>query len=285
VHSAGGEVRIFTRNLNEVTERLPEVVAIAASLDVASAVLDGEVLGLHEDEAPRSFQDTMSRFGSASGAEAGALRPYFFDILHLDGELLIDRPLRERLPLLDRAVGAFAVPRVATADAAEADRFLAQALAAGHEGVMVKAMESAYEAGRRGKGWRKVKPVRTLDLVVLAAEWGHGRRRGWLSNLHLGARDPDAGGFVMVGKTFKGLSDELLRWQTERFAELAVREAEGTVWLRPALVVEIALDGVQRSTRYPGGVALRFARVKGYRPDRDPASANTIGEVRALLAQ
>jgi DNA ligase-1 len=285
VHAAGDEVRIFTRNLNEVTERLPEVVAIAASLDVASAVLDGEVLGLHEDEAPRSFQDTMSRFGSASGAEAGALRPYFFDILHLDGELLIDRPLRERLPLLDRAVGAFAVPRVATADTAEADRFLAQALAAGHEGVMVKAMESAYEAGRRGKGWRKVKPVRTLDLVVLAAEWGHGRRRGWLSNLHLGARDPDAGGFVMVGKTFKGLSDELLRWQTERFAELAVREAEGTVWLRPALVVEIALDGVQRSTRYPGGVALRFARVKGYRPDRDAASANTIGEVRALLAK
>src|SRR5262249_32248368 len=161
--------------------------------------------------------------------------------------------------------------------------FLAAALAAGHEGVMIKALESRYEAGRRGTGWRKLKPVRTLDLVVLAAEWGSGRRRGWLSNLHLGARDPDAGGFVMVGKTFKGLTDELLRWQTARFAELAVRETDRTVWIRPELVVEIALDGVQRSTRYPGGVALRFARVRSYRPDRDPASANTIAEVRALL--
>jgi DNA ligase-1 len=264
------------------------------------------VLGLHEDEAPRAFQDTMSRFGTASRAEQGgrlesrptrsepkaseggplhgvALRPYFFDLLHLDGELLIDRPLRERLPLLDRAVGAFAVPRIATADAAEAERFLALALAAGHEGVMVKAMESRYEAGRRGKAWRKVKPVLTLDLVVLAAEWGSGRRRGWLSNLHLGARDPDAGGFVMVGKTFKGLSDELLRWQTARFAELAEREADGIVWVRPELVVEIALDGVQRSTRYPGGVALRFARVRGYRPDLEASSANAIADVRALL--
>jgi DNA ligase-1 len=282
VHRAGSDVRIFTRNLNDVTERLPEIAAVAASLGVGSAVLDGEVLGLHEDEAPRAFQDTMSRFGTGAAA-AGALRPFFFDLLHLDGEPLIDRPLRERLALLDRAAGAFAVPRIATADAAEAERFLAAALAAGHEGVMVKALDSAYEAGRRGKAWRKVKPVQTLDLVVLAAEWGSGRRRGWLSNLHLGARDAETGGFVMVGKTFKGLSDELLRWQTARFAELAEREAGGTVWIRPELVVEIALDGVQRSTRYPGGVALRFARVKGYRPDRDPASANTIGEVRALL--
>jgi DNA ligase-1 len=283
VHRSPSGVRIFTRNLNEVTERLPEIAAIAAALDVRSAVLDGEVLGLAEDEAPRAFQDTMSRFGSGSGEAAGALRPFFFDVLHLDGEPLIDRPLRERLPLLDRAAGAFAVPRIATADPAEAERFLAAALAAGHEGVMVKAMESRYEAGRRGAAWRKVKPVETLDLVVLAAEWGSGRRRGWLSNLHLGARDPETGGFVMVGKTFKGLTDELLRWQTARFRELALREADGAVWVRPELVVEIALDGVQRSTRYPGGVALRFARVKGYRPDRDPASANTIAEVRALL--
>jgi DNA ligase 1 len=283
VHRSAAGVRIFTRNLNDVTDRLPEIAAIAASLDVGSAVLDGEVLGLHEDAAPRAFQDTMSRFGTAAGGESAALRPYFFDLLYLDGDPLIDRPLRDRQPLLDRVVGAYAVPRIATADPAEAERFLADALAAGHEGVMIKAIESRYEAGRRGKAWRKVKPVRTLDLVVLAAEWGSGRRRGWLSNLHLGARDPATGGFVMVGKTFKGLSDELLRWQTARFQELAQREAAGTVWIRPELVVEIALDGVQRSTRYPGGVALRFARVKGYRPDRDAASANTLAEVRALL--
>jgi DNA ligase-1 len=283
VHRTGPDVRIFTRNLNDVTERLPEIAAIAASLPVGSAVLDGEVLGLQEDEAPRAFQDTMSRFGAGRAETDGALRPFFFDLLYLDGEPLIDRPLRERQGLLDRAVGSFAVPRIATADPAEAERFLAAALAAGHEGVMVKAIGSAYEAGRRGKAWRKVKPVLTLDLVVLAAEWGSGRRRGWLSNLHLGARDPETGGFVMVGKTFKGLSDELLRWQTARFMELAEREDGGTVWIRPEIVVEIALDGVQRSTRYPGGVALRFARVKGYRPDRDAASASTIGEVRALL--
>jgi len=284
VHRSDAGVRIFTRNLNDVTGRLPEVAAVAASLEVGSAVLDGEVLGLSEDEAPRAFQDTMSRFGAGEPVAAhGLLRPYFFDVLALDGEVLIDRPLRERLTLLDRAAGAHAVPRIATADAAEAERFLSAALAAGHEGVMIKALDSRYEAGRRGRAWRKVKPVLTLDLVVLAAEWGHGRRSGWLSNLHLGARDPATGGFVMVGKTFKGLTDELLRWQTTRFGELAERESGGTVWLRPELVVEIALDGVQRSTRYAGGVALRFARVKGYRPDRDAVSANTIGEVRALL--
>ena len=243
---AGDRVRIFTRNLNDVTDRLPELVAIAASLEVSSAVLDGEVLGLDEEEAPRAFQDTMSRF---SRADLGALRPYFFDVLELDGEILIDRPLRERLPLLDRAVGALAVPRIATTDPGEARHFLAGALAAGHEGVMVKGLDGRYEAGRRGKSWRKVKPVLTLDLVVLAAEWGHGRRRGWLSNLHLGARDPKSGGFVMVGKTFKGLTDELLRWQTERLRALA----------------------------------LRFARVRRYRPDKTPAEADTIETVRALL--
>jgi DNA ligase-1 len=185
--------------------------------------------------------------------------------------------------LLDRVAGAFAVPRIATADPSEAERFLAAALAAGHEGVMVKALDGSYEAGRRGKAWQKLKPVRTLDLVVLAAEWGNGRRRGWLSNLHLGARDPEHGGFVMVGKTFKGLSDALLRWQTQRFREIAEREEHGTVWIRPEVVVEIALDGVQRSTRYPGGVALRFARVRRYRTDREAASASTLADVRALL--
>jgi DNA ligase-1 len=273
-------VRIFTRNLNDVTERLPALVALVSSLDVDSVVLDGEVLGLDEEEEPRAFQDTMRGF---SGTGPGALRPYFFDVLALDGDTLIDRPLRERQARLDRAVGALAVPRIATDDAALAERFLADALAAGHEGVMIKALEGRYEAGRRGKGWRKVKPVQTLDLVVLAAEWGHGRRHAWLSNLHLGARDPETGGFVMVGKTFKGLTDELLRWQTERLQAIAEREADGTVWVRPECVVEIALDGVQRSTRYPGGVALRFARVRRYRPDREASSATTIGEVRALL--
>ena len=280
VHRLGANVRIFTRNLNDVSDRLPEVAAIAASLEVSSAVLDGELLGLDEVKGPRAFQDTMRGF---AGTERGALRPYFFDVLELDGEILIDRPLRERLVQLDRAVGALAVPRIATADAALAERFLADALAAGHEGVMVKALEGRYEAGRRGRSWRKVKPVQTLDLVVLAAEWGHGRRRAWLSNLHLGARDPETGGFVMVGKTFKGLTDELLRWQTQRFSAIAEREADGTVWVRPECVVEIALDGVQRSTRYPGGVALRFARVRRYRPDREASTASTIDEVRALL--
>jgi DNA ligase 1 len=280
VHRWGTNVRVFTRNLNDVTDRLPELIALAASLDVDSVVLDGELLGLDEEEAPRAFQDTMRGF---AGTEPGALRPYFFDILALDGEILIDRPLRERLARLDRAVGALAVPRIATADAALAERFLAGALAAGHEGVMVKALDGRYEAGRRGKGWRKVKPVQTLDLVVLAAEWGHGRRRAWLSNLHLGARDPDTGRFVMVGKTFKGLTDELLRWQTGHFQGIAEREADGVVWVRPKCVVEIALDGVQRSTRYPGGVALRFARVRRYRPDREASTASTIEEVRALL--
>jgi DNA ligase-1 len=280
VHRALDDVRIFTRNLNEVTDRLPEITAIVRSFAVASAVLDGEVLGLDEDEAPRAFQDTMRGF---AGTERAAMRPYFFDLLELDGEVLIDLPLRDRLARLDRAVGALAVPRIATSDAALAERFLADALAAGHEGVMVKALDGRYEAGRRGKSWRKVKPVLTLDLVVLAAEWGHGRRREWLSNLHLGARDPQSGGYVMVGKTFKGLTDELLRWQTARFAEIAERESEGTVWVRPEIVVEIALDGVQRSTRYPGGVALRFARVRRYRPDREASTASTIDEVRALL--
>jgi DNA ligase-1 len=280
VHRFGANVSIFTRNLNDVSDRLPAVVAIAASLDVRSAVLDGELLGLDEEEGPRAFQDTMRGF---AGTGRAALRPYFFDVLELDGEVLIDLPLRERLERLDRAVGALAVPRIATADAASAEHFLAGALDAGHEGVMVKALDGRYEAGRRGKGWRKVKPVQTLDLVVLAAEWGHGRRSGWLSNLHLGARDPETGGFVMVGKTFKGLTDELLRWQTQRFSEIAEREADRTVWLRPECVVEIALDGVQRSTRYPGGVALRFARVRRYRPDREAATASTIDEVRALL--
>jgi DNA ligase-1 len=233
----------------------------------------------------------MSAFGTRAPGHGHGLRPYFFDLMYLDGESLIDRPLAERAEALRELVESSGVtdcliPRVITADVAEAEAQLAAALGAGHEGVMVKAVDSTYEAGRRGKSWRKVKPVHTLDLVVLGAEWGSGRRRGWLSNLHLGARDPETGGFVMVGKTFKGLSDELLAWQTERFLELKQdehhRPGRHVVMIRPELVVEIALDGVQTSTRYPGGVALRFARVRRYRDDKDPNDADTIDAVRAL---
>jgi DNA ligase-1 len=227
----------------------------------------------------------MSRFGTDDAATHDmTLAAFFFDVLHVEGADVIDRPLRERAPILADLVGEWRVPGVETDDAAVADAFLAEALATGHEGVMVKSLAATYEAGRRGATWRKVKPVRTLDLVVLAAEWGHGRRRGWLSNIHLGARDPDSGGFIMVGKTFKGMTDELLAWQTERFQQLAVDRDDYVVHVRPELVVEIALDGVQVSTRYAGGVALRFARVRGYRPDKRAGEADTIDAVRALLA-
>jgi DNA ligase-1 len=304
VHKLGDEVRIFTRNLNDVTERLPFVVSAVAAFDHDQLVLDGEVMGVRSDGRPHPFQDTMSSFGtdarpdaveSDSGTDPGTdLQPFFFDLLHVDGRDLIDEPLAVRRSHLIDVVGSHQIPgvelHIGGADAglteatAQAARHLDEAIAAGHEGVMVKALDSRYEAGRRGKSWRKVKPVHTLDLVVLAAEWGHGRRTGWLSNLHLGARDPETGDFVMVGKTFKGLTDELLAWQTSAFLEREVeRSASGhTVHLRPELVVEIAVDGVQSSTRYPGGVALRFARVKGYRPDRDPSSADTITAVQLL---
>jgi DNA ligase-1 len=280
-HRRGGEVRLYTRNLNDVTVRLAGVAEVVASLPADTVILDGEVVGLGDDERPDRFQDTMSRFGRHDGSGA-ALAVAFFDVLHVDGVDLLDRPLGERLDALERVAGRWRVRNVVTGDADVAADFLAASLAAGHEGVMVKAIGSAYEAGRRGSAWRKVKPVRTLDLVVLAAEWGHGRRRGWLSNLHLGARDP-AGGFVMVGKTFKGLTDELLTWQTARLQELAEVSSGYVVEVRPELVVEIALDGVQASTRYPGGVALRFARVRRYREDKAPSDADTIDAVRALL--
>ena len=282
VHRAGDTVRLYTRNLNDVTDRLPGIVDLVRSFPSASFVLDGEAIGIAEDERPDRFQDTMSRFGRQD-AEAGAtLGARFFDVLHFDGADLIDRPLEERLTALDAIAGPAAMPRLVTADATAAAAFLDDALRRGHEGVMVKGLDSTYEAGRRGGAWRKVKPVRTLDLVVLAAEWGHGRRRGWLSNLHLGARGSD-GGFVMVGKTFKGLTDALLRWQTEAFLAIEDRRTDHVVWVRPELVVEIALDGVQSSTRYPGGVALRFARVRRYRDDKGPADADTIETVQAML--
>lgn len=285
-HRVGDEVRLFTRNLNDVTGRLPGVTAIVRGLPVDQVVLDGEVLGLGDDERPDRFAESMSRFGRHDGADR-SLTVAFFDCLHLDGADLVDRPLVERLEALEGAVGRWRVRSVLTDDPARAIAFAEGAIAAGHEGVMVKAAGSRYEAGRRGQAWRKVKPVRTFDLVVVGAEWGHGRRRGWLSNLHLGARDVSSEGsgvgFVMVGKTFKGLTDELLAWQTARLTELAVSTTGHVVSVRPELVVEIALDGVQSSTRYAGGVALRFARVRRYRPDKVPADADTIDAVRALL--
>ncbi|HEY7069091.1 MAG TPA: ATP-dependent DNA ligase [Acidimicrobiales bacterium] len=283
VHRRGDEVRIYTRNLNDVTDRLPGIVALARSLPATSLVLDGEAVGVGEDELPRTFQDTMSAFGQQDGVAGAGLQSRFFDLLHLDGEDLLERPLTDRLGALERVAGPWRIPGVLTSDAGTGQRVLDEALANGHEGVMVKDATSPYEAGRRGGAWRKVKPVHTLDLVVLAVEWGSGRRKGWLSNLHLGARDPE-GGFVMVGKTFKGLTDELLTWQTERFLDLATDKGDWVVHVRPEQVVEIALDGVQTSTRYPGGVALRFARVRRYRDDKGPDEADTIDTVRALRA-
>lgn len=286
-HRAGGDVRLYTRNLNDVTDRLGGVVEVVRSLPGGDLVLDGEVLGLDADGAPRRFQDTMGDFGAEAAVErGGGLRAFFFDVLHA-GEPLVDEPLAVRRDVLAATVPAVSrLPSIVTADPAEAEAFLERAVAAGHEGVMVKDLDAPYEAGRRGGSWRKVKPVHTFDLVVLAVEWGHGRRQGWLSNLHLGARVGD-GEFAMVGKTFKGLTDELLRWQTERFLALEIGRGTGrdahVVHVRPEQVVEIAVDGVQASSRYPGGVALRFARVRRYRDDKTAAEADTLDRVRALL--
>jgi DNA ligase 1 len=287
VHRRGDDVRIFTRNLADITHRLPEVVEVVRAMPVTDVILDGETLALDENDAPRPFQETMSRFGAEVARET-VLHPWFFDVLHLDGRDLLDVPLRERREELGRIAPQHRIPGEVTDDPSVAERVSSDALAAGHEGVVVKAIDSLYAAGRRGSSWIKVKPVHTYDLVVLAAEWGYGRRNGWLSNLHLGARDPDGefgepGGYVMVGKTFKGLTDALLRWQTETFPTIAVNETPGTMWLAPQLVVEIAIDGVQRSTRYPGGIALRFARVKRYRDDKTPAEADTVQSLRTLL--
>jgi DNA ligase-1 len=286
VHRLGGEVRAYTRSLADVTDRVPEVVEAVLALPVEAVVLDGEALALRKDGRPHRFQVTMSRFGSRLDPAAAARVPLsvlFFDVLHADGEDLLDRPARERFEALDRLVPeANRVPRAVVEEAGDAERILRSALERGHEGVVLKALDAPYEAGRRGGGWLKLKPTHTLDLVVLAAEWGHGRRRGKLSNLHLGARDPATGGFVMLGKTFKGLTDAMLDWQTEQLLELETSRDDFTVHVRPKLVVEIAFDGVQTSSRYPGGVALRFARVKGYRPDKSPEEADTIDAVRAI---
>jgi DNA ligase-1 len=287
VHVQGDDVRAFTRNLADVTDRVPEVVEALQALSLDSAILDGEVIALDERGRPHPFQVTMSRFGSRRGVEAlrdsVPLSPFFFDCLHLDGQDVLDLPARQRFAALAEPLPEeLLVPRIETGDAKEAERFLADVLERGHEGVMVKALDAPYEAGRRGGGWLKVKPSHTLDLVVLAAEWGHGRRQGWLSNIHLGVRDADTGGFVMLGKTFKGMTDEMLGWQTEKLLELETTRDGHVVHVRPELVVEVAFDGLQQSSRYPGGLALRFARVKGYRPDKSAAEADTIQRVRRL---
>ncbi len=281
IHRRGDEVRIYTRNLNEITETLPGIVQAVRGLSVDQAVFDGEALWML-DAGPAAFQETVSQIDSDAPPEG--IVTFLFDILHADGDDLLDRPLEARAARLEEIAAHLRIPSVVTSDPAIAQRALDEALGAGHEGIVVKDAASVYKAGRRGKAWRKVKPVRTYDLVVLGAEWGHGRRQGWLSNLHLGARDPRTGEFLMVGKTFKGMTDELLEWQTK---ELLARETgrQGiAVMVRPELVVEIALDGVQSSTRYPGGVALRFARVKRYRPDKGAGETDTIDDLRALLS-
>ena len=280
IHRRDDEIRIYTRNLNDVTDALPGIVAAARELPVTQAVLDGEALWMSE-HGPAPFQETVSQIDSAAPPEG--IVTFLFDLLHVDGDDLLDTPLEERSARLETIAPHLRIPSVITSDSETAQQVLDDALKAGHEGVVVKDAASLYSAGRRGKAWRKVKPVRTYDLVVLGAEWGHGRRQGWLSNLHLGARDASTGDFVMVGKCFKGLTDELLEWQT---TELLARETSRrgiAVLVRPELVVEIALDGVQSSTRYKGGVALRFARVKRYRPDKSAEEADTIDDLRALL--
>jgi DNA ligase 1 len=287
VHRLGGDVRAYTRNLADISDRVPEITEAVQQLPVEAVILDGEAIALRDDGRPLPFQVTMSRFGSRANLNELRrelpLSPFFFDCLHVDGEDLIDRPAAERIGVLvARLPESLRVPRIETGDPATAQRILEDALARGHEGVMVKALDAPYEAGRRGASWVKVKVAHTLDLVVLAAEGGHGRRQGRLSNLHLGARDPESSGFVMLGKTFKGLTDEILAWQTERLLELETHREGHIVHVRPELVVEIAFDGVQASTRYPGGLALRFARVKGYRPDKRAHEADTIDTIRAI---
>lgn len=287
VHRSGDDVQIFTRSLDTITERLPAVVEAVRALPIRDVILDGEAMVLGADGRPRPFQEIASqaatRKAQRADEAASALVPYFFDLLHLDGRDLIDEPGRVRWEALAATVpGDLIVGRSLVETGEQAAGAFAAAVAAGQEGVVIKNPDSLYDVGRRGAAWIKVKPRHTLDLVVLAVEWGHGRRKGWLSNLHLGARDPGTGGFVMLGKTFKGLTDELLRWQTERFRELAVDDSGWVVTVRPEQVVEIAFDGVQTSPRYPGGVALRFARVLRYRHDKKPAEADTIETVRAL---
>ncbi len=291
VHKAPGpdgpDVTVWTRSLDDITERVPEVVEAVAALPATSLVLDGEAIALDDAGRPRPFQETGAR--TASRLDTATLRArvpltsYFFDLLHVDGTDLVDQPASARFAALEAALpSSLVVPRIVSADAEEAGRWFRELVAAGHEGVVVKLTDAPYEAGRRGAAWAKVKPRHTLDLVVLAVEWGSGRRSGRLSNIHLGARDPEHGGYVMLGKTFKGMTDEMLAWQTERFLALETSRSGHVVHLRPEQVVEIAFDGIQTSTRYPAGMALRFARVLRYRDDKTAEEADTVEMVRAL---
>jgi DNA ligase-1 len=289
VHKAGGEVKVYTRALKDVTESAPEIVEALHALPAQELILDGEAVALAADGSPLPFQVTMRRFGRKLDVERMRaelpLAVLFFDCLHVDGTSLLDAPAHARFDALAAALPAkLVIPRIVTADVGAAEDFYADALARGHEGVMAKALDAPYEAGRRGASWLKVKRAHTLDLVVLAAEWGHGRRRGWLSNLHLGARDAETAGWVMLGKTFKGMTDALLEWQTRELLAREIRRDDHAVWVEPELVVEIAFNDLQESPVYPGGLALRFARVKGYRSDKGPAEADTIETVRALYA-
>ena len=288
-HRSGRDVAVFTRDLRDITPQVPELTEAVLALPADDLVLDGEVIALRPGGLPEPFQVTAGRVAGRIDVprlrQAVPLSVFFFDMLRADGSDLLDLPDVERHAALTRAVPAeLLTPRLVTADPVEGEAFFADVLRRGHEGVMVKSPKAPYAAGRRGAGWIKVKPRHTLDLVVLAAEWGHGRRKGMLSNLHLGARDPESGGFVMLGKTFKGLTDKLLAWQTQRFLEIADGPTDGwVITLRPELVVEIAFDSVQRSPRYPGGMALRFARVLRYRPDKGPDDADTVETVRSLM--
>jgi DNA ligase-1 len=288
VHRDGDRVAVYTRSLNDVTGAVPEVVEAVVALPARQVILDGEVIALTPDGRPLPFQDTMRRFGRRLDIDALRaelpLTPFFFDMLRVDGDDLLDRPLSNRLARLDAVVpSTLRVPRLTTDSVDEARRFEADALARGHEGIMAKLPVAPYAAGRRGSAWLKIKTARTLDLIVLAAEWGSGRRKGWLSNLHLGARDPETGGFIMLGKTFKGMTDEVLAWQTKELLARETHRDGHIVFVRPELVVEVAFNEVQRSTQYPGGVTLRFARIKGYRPDKRAFEADTIEAVRRYL--
>jgi len=287
VHKQGDRIAIYTRSLNDVTTAVPEVTEAVRAFPAEELILDGEVIALDAAERPLPFQVTMRRFGRRLDVDALRAQipvsPFFFDILRVDGEDLLDQQLHQRLTRLDAIVPAsMRVPRTVTADVDEAKRFEAGALERGHEGLMAKSLSAPYAAGRRGSAWLKVKTARTLDLVVLAVEWGSGRRKGWLSNIHVGARDPVNGGFVMLGKTFKGMTDEILEWQTKELLARETRREGHIVHVRPELVVEVAFNEVQRSPHYPGGVALRFARIKGYRHDKRPEEADTIESVLEL---
>ena len=288
LHKQGDEVRIFTRHLKEITQSLPEIVSLAGTLPMREAIFEGEAIAFRPDGKPHPFQTTMRRFGRklnvATLQQELPLSPFFFDFLFLDGQSLCSRPYSERFDLLAGTVPhERIIDRIVSAEEGEVKAFLQKSIQAGHEGLMAKGLGSPYQAGQRGFHWLKIKPVHTLDLVVLAAEWGHGRRKGWLSNLHLGARDPQSGSFVMLGKTFKGLTDAMLQWQTGRLLQLETGRDRYTVYVKPEVVAEIAFSDLQESPRYPGGLALRFARVKGFRKDKTALEADTIESVRRIF--